>query len=179
MKVLARAMLIVPRAGVINTMKSIGQMVRRTVSRSSKKFTDLLRRLRTQRDRILKSRRVIKELEAALAAEKEKTQLARAQLCQLRVEQETLPERTGFMVSAFIPDGALSRLTDDKVEQFTRVIADALVLNAVKGIRRVNQRGNMTTMIFVPVGHMDKRTVMPVFESGGKYVVEDLQESGQ
>lgn len=104
---------------------------------------------------------------------------ARAQLCRLRAQQETIRDRTGFMVGAFIPSAvirALSGCPKSQVEAFKRRIVDTLVDNAVAGLFRVTAKGNPVAMIFEPVGEK-ARKVQPVFESDkdGKPYVEEHQ----
>lgn len=92
-------------------------------------------------------------------------QRARAQLCQLRVVQEKIHERLGYMVGAFIPEGTVAKLrtwTPEQREEFKRAVVDALVANALNGIVRINDRGRMVAMVFLP----------PDANTGGDKVLE-------
>lgn len=96
-------------------------------------------------------------------------QSARAQLAQLRVAQETVQDRTGFMVSAFIPQGVITQLNrrgeSAKRAFCTRVVA-ILTEHALKGIYRVSAKGKMVAMVFEPLGpNSDKRAISPIFET--------------
>lgn len=103
-------------------------------------------------------------------------QSARAQLCQLRVHQESVRGRTGFMVSAFVPTDVLTRLqkgTPQQRNNFQARVSKVLVEHALKGLFRVTSKGTMTAMIFEPLGAAsNKRIVSPVFETkDGEHVV--------
>lgn len=107
---------------------------------------------------------------------------ARAQLCRLRVVQETVRDRTGFMVGAFIPSGVLRALRQcpaDQIDSFKRRVMAPLVDHAVAGLFRVNAKGNLTAMVFEPVGDSENppRRVVPVFESDkdGQPVIEKFE----
>lgn len=80
---------------------------------------------------------------------------ARAMLLQLRVHQESVRQRTGYMVSAFIPSIAVEKLTalgEAKQKQFAGVVAEVLVNNALSGVLRRHQSTNkLTALIFEPV----------------------------
>lgn len=80
---------------------------------------------------------------------------ARAMLCQLRVHQESVRQRTGYMVSAFIPSGAVEKLIPlgpEKQKQFASVVAEVLVQNAIHGILKRSQATNkLTALIFDPL----------------------------
>ena len=96
-------------------------------------------------------------------------QSARAQLCRLRVQQETILDRTGFMVSAFIPERVLKQIREGTVPEqdaFRNRVLNALLNHALSGLFRVNKLGNLTAMIFEPLGvESNKRIVTPIFES--------------
>lgn len=59
------------------------------------------------------------------------------------------------MVSAFIPDVAVAKLTElgaDKQKQFAAVVAEVLVHNALKGIlKRSQATDKLTALIFEPL----------------------------
>lgn len=78
-------------------------------------------------------------------------QTARAMLMQLRVHQESVRHRTGYMVSAFIPEGVVKQISRDK-SKFVSVVAEALVNNAINGIlKRSAATSKLTALIFEPV----------------------------
>lgn len=118
----------------------------------------------------------IDEVNRALRTDEES---ARAQLCRLRAQQETIRDRTGFMVGAFIPSAVirvLSGCPKSQVEAFKRRIVDTLVEQTLAGLFRVTAKGNCVAMIFEPVGEK-ARKVQPVFESDkdGKPYIEQHQ----
>lgn len=96
---------------------------------------------------------------------------ARAMLCQLRVHQESVRQRTGYMVSAFIPSGAVEQLIPlgpEKQKQFASVVAEVLVQNAIHGILKRSQATNkLTALIFEPLtpGKQNVQLVGAVFET--------------
>lgn len=95
---------------------------------------------------------------------------ARAQLCQLRVAQEEVRGRIGWMVGCFIPDGAIKRLEhlgEQVKRDFKASIVDALVSNALNGIHRRTREGKLTAMLFVPIG--GDMTKVEIFERDEKY----------
>jgi len=97
-------------------------------------------------------------------------QRARAQLCQLRVTQEKIHERLGYMVGAFIPEGTVAKMRDwspEQREEFKRAVVDALVANALNGIVRINSRGQMVAMIFLPPDTPGDK-VLEIFETDVK-----------
>lgn len=102
-------------------------------------------------------------------------QRTRAQMCQLRVVQEKIHERLGYMVGAFIPEGTVAKLrswTPEQREEFKRAVVDALVANALNGVVRINSRGKMTAMVFLPPGVGGEileifETDLKQFEEGG------------
>lgn len=107
----------------------------------------------------------IAELEKRCAELDLSLQRARAQLCQLRVVQEKIHERIGYMVGAFIPEGTVARMrgwSAEQREEFKRAIVDALVANALNGMVRINARGRMVAMVFLP----------PDMAKGGDAVLE-------
>ena len=78
-------------------------------------------------------------------------QTARAMLMQLRVHQESVRRRTGYMVSAFIPQGVVEKIAHDKAK-FVSLVAEVLVNNAINGIlRRSAATNKLTALIFEPV----------------------------
>lgn len=80
---------------------------------------------------------------------------ARAMLLQLRVHQETVRHRTGYMVSAFIPQGVVEKLvhiSSDEQQRFVKTVAEVLVDNAMKGLYKRSQSTNkLTALIFEPI----------------------------
>lgn len=97
---------------------------------------------------------------------------ARAMLMQLRVHQESVRKRTGYMVSAFISDGVVTKLVElgaDKQKQFAAVVAEVLVSNAVNGILKRHQSTNkLTALIFEPItkqGQEHVQLVGGIFET--------------
>jgi hypothetical protein len=102
---------------------------------------------------------------------------ARALLMQLRVHQESVRGRTGFMVSAFVPTDVLERLQKGSPQQrlnFQMRVSKVLVEHALKGMFRVTSKGTMTAMIFEPLGpKSNKRIVSALFETkDGQRVIE-------
>lgn len=116
-------------------------------------------------------RNKIVELEHAL-------QRARAQLCQLRVVQEKIGDRIGYMVGAFIPEGTVAKMrgwTPEQREEFKRAVVDALVANALNGIVRINCRGRMVAMVFLPPDvAKGGDAVLEIFETD----VKQFEETG-
>lgn len=101
---------------------------------------------------------------------------ARAQLMQLRVHGESIRGRTGFMVSAFVPNDVLDRLvksTDAQKAAFRDRVAAELVSLALRGLFRVTQKGTMHAMIFEPLGpESNKRIASAIFETAdGKHEI--------
>lgn len=101
-------------------------------------------------------------------------QTARAMLMQLRVHQESVRHRTGYMVSAFIADGVIERLkilTPEYRAQFQTVVAEALVSNALAGIyKRSQATGKLTALIFEPISKRGQnvKLVGGIFETDNK-----------
>lgn len=97
----------------------------------------------------------VDSLHEVLAMRKMEESTARAMLFQLRVHQESVRRRTGYMVSAFIPDGAVTRLAElgeAKQKEFVTVVAEVLVNNALSGILKRHQSTNkLTALIFEPI----------------------------
>lgn len=97
----------------------------------------------------------VDSLHEDLARRAEDESTARAMLMQLRVHQESVRKRTGYMVSAFIPDGVVTKLAElgaDKQKQFAAAVAEVLVSNAVNGILKRHQSTNkLTALIFEPI----------------------------
>lgn len=80
-------------------------------------------------------------------------QTARAMLMQLRVHQESVRHRTGYMVSAFIPQGVVEKIALDRAK-FVALVAEVLVSNAINGIlKRSAATNKLTALIFEPVNH--------------------------
>lgn len=98
-------------------------------------------------------------------------QTARAMLMQLRVHQESIRHRTGYMVSAFIPQGVVEKLnsfTAGNRAKFVSVVAESLVNNALSGILRRNSATNkLTALIFEPITSMGQnvKLVGGIFET--------------
>lgn len=78
---------------------------------------------------------------------------ARAMLMQLRVHGMTdRAGRTGFGVTAFIPEETLSAIREkDVAVTFTRIVADELVRRALAGAHHVNSRGAVSALLFEPL----------------------------
>lgn len=97
----------------------------------------------------------VDSLHEVLAMRKMEESTARAMLMQLRVHQESVRRRTGYMVSAFIPDGVVTRLAElgeAKQKEFVTVVAEVLVNNALSGILKRHQSTNkLTALIFEPI----------------------------
>lgn len=150
---------------------SIAKSSRTTIVAAVSAVVDTLFFRRSLRRRLAKAKARIAELETDLERDEES---ARAQLLQLRVHQESVGNRTGFMVSAFIPQGVITRLsagTDTQRAAFHHNVAKVLVEYALKGVFRVSKQGNMVAMVFEPLGpKSNKRIVSPIFETAdGKH----------
>lgn len=81
-------------------------------------------------------------------------QTARAMLMQLRVHQESVRHRTGYMVSAFIPTGVIEKLIamPERCSDFRNVVASVLVGNALSGLFKRSQATNkLTALVFEPI----------------------------
>lgn len=96
---------------------------------------------------------------------------ARAMLCHLRVHQESVRQRTGYMVSAFIAQGVVGKLAvmgPEKQKQFASVVAEVLVQNAIHGILKRSQATNkLTALIFEPLtpGKQNVQLAGGIFET--------------
>lgn len=78
---------------------------------------------------------------------------ARAQLMQLRVwNSGSVHGRTGFMVSAFVPQEVIGKLIEkpERADVFVREVANVLVLSAVKGLVHQATQGEVNAIIFSP-----------------------------
>lgn len=104
---------------------------------------------------IAENARLKAEHDAALIAKDmalSEAAICRAQLMQLRVAQHNEGGRVGWMVSAFIPNEVLAKLTRDNVEDFISKIARLLVRQAIQGIFRVlPHSGKVFGLVFGPV----------------------------
>lgn len=134
------------------------------------------RKLRVQ---LAQANAIIHDLENDIQRDEES---ARAQLLQLRVHQESVGARTGFMVSAFIPTGVLERLNSGTAVArlvFRDRIAAILVEHALKGLFRVSKSGTMVAMVFEKLGPgSSKQIASPVFETkDGKRIIAPLANS--
>lgn len=82
-------------------------------------------------------------------------QTARSMLMQLRIHQESVRQRTGYMVSAFIAQGVVAKLAvmgPEKQKQFAAVVAEVLVHNALNGIlKRSAATSKLTALVFAPI----------------------------
>jgi hypothetical protein len=80
---------------------------------------------------------------------------ARACLAQLRVHGMTdNHHRTGYGVTAFIPEEVLNVLTKVDAQtriSFVRIVADELVRRALAGAHHVNSRGAISALLFEPL----------------------------
>lgn len=98
---------------------------------------------------------------------------ARAMLLQLRVHQESVRHRTGYMVSAFIPQGVIEKLvhmSTDEQQRFVKAVAEVLVSNAMSGIYKRSQSTNkLTALIFEPITKhgQEAKLVGGIFETDG------------
>ena len=115
-------------------------------------------------------------MESAEIAREKDEMSARAQLLALRVNPESVRGRTGFMISAFVPSDALTRLQkspDAAKIAFRDRIVSVLVEHALKGLFRVTSHGTMHDIIFEPLGSKsNKRIASGVFETkDGKHKV--------
>lgn len=99
---------------------------------------------------------------------------ARAMLMQLRVHQESVRRRTGYMVSAFIPLGVVEQLIhlgSDQQRCFVQAVAEVLVNNAVNGIYKRSQATNkLTALIFEPISKHGQNVALVggIFETDEK-----------
>lgn len=150
---------------------SIAKSFRTRIAAAVSAVVDTLFFRRKLKFQLAQANAIIADLEADLQRDEES---ARAQLLQLRVHQESVGNRTGFMVSAFIPQGVIARLsagTDTQRAAFHHNVAKVLVEYALKGIFRVSKQGNMVAMVFEPLGPgSNKRIASPIFETAdGKH----------
>lgn len=95
------------------------------------------------------------EVNEEIAALKKQIENLRAQLMHLRVHQQNptgVRGRTGWMVSAFIPDSVLSALRrrPEGLQDFITLVAHALVSNAINRILFVSNKGEVSALIFTP-----------------------------
>lgn len=111
-----------------------------------------------------------RKLEAESKRLKLEIQNLRAHLMELRVSNESPKEGAiGWMVSAFVPESAVSylRAHPESVAEYTRLVAEALVSNAVKKVLRLSKCGKIQALIFEPVTRLDQKVVRtrPWFEA--------------
>jgi hypothetical protein len=78
---------------------------------------------------------------------------ARACLMQLRVHGMSDGRgRTGYGVTAFIPEEVLSEIRNARMAKiFTQIVADELVRRALAGAHLVNSRGAISALLFEPL----------------------------
>lgn len=108
---------------------------------------------------------------------------ARAMLMQLRVHQESVRRRTGYMVSAFVPQGAVEKLIHlgaDDQHKFVQAVAEVLVSSAMNGIyKRSQATGKLTALIFEPVSKRGQniQLVGGIFETDQQPVFVPLSDN--
>lgn len=92
---------------------------------------------------------------------------ARACLCQLRVMQMNVRGRTGYGVTAFITQEVLERLRTDSQErrlQFRDAVFTSLLERALAGMWHINSRGNISAVLFAPLGSAKEGICGAVFD---------------
>jgi hypothetical protein len=109
----------------------------------------------------------------------------RAHLMELRVSNESPRGAIGWMVSAFVPDSAVAALQEkpERIADFQKVVAEALVANALRGILKLNKEGKCQALIFEPAQQKVLKS-RPWFESdtngvsliGAKLLAEEAEE---
>lgn len=104
----------------------------------------------------------------------------RQQVVQLRVSNDDPASmgRIGWQVSAWIPQEVVDKMRAGEnlnhpdhmsVRQWVEHIAHTLVIQAIKGIFRVNAKGNMTALVFEPLSlESNKRVLSCWFEGDEK-----------
>lgn len=92
---------------------------------------------------------------------------ARACLCQLRVMQMNVRGRTGYGVTAFIPNEVLERLRIDEAQRvpFRDAVFTALLERALGGMWHINSRGNISAILFAPKGSAKEGICGAVFDA--------------
>lgn len=99
----------------------------------------------------------------------EEIQNLRAHLMELRVAQEDVKGEIGWMVSAYVPDSVVKHLQQhpERVAEFTRLVADALVDNAIKRILKIDRSGKVQALIFENVKNPNQQIIRcrPWFEA--------------
>lgn len=94
-----------------------------------------------------------------------------AELAQLRVHGMSVRQRTGYGVTAFIPEGIVDKIKVDAGLRaaFIKMVAESLVESAVSGLLNINSRGKVSALIFEHERDSDGKYVaskaMHVFDS--------------
>lgn len=127
----------------------------------------------------------IVELELKLREKEFEISHLRAHLMELRVAQEADRQgAVGWMVSAFVPDSAIKalRAKPEMIPDYVKLVAEALVSNAVQGIIRIDSRGKVSAMIFEHVTNPKQQVIRcrPIFETDNEHsAAVDLKEAKQ
>lgn len=119
-------------------------------------LTDSHNQLKFANARIASMEAKLDEYSRAVTMQSYDDNTARACLCQLRVMQmNNARGRTGYGVTAFIPNEVIARLSTDTPErliQFRDAVFTSLFERAVRGMWHINSRGNISAILFAPVG---------------------------
>jgi hypothetical protein len=92
---------------------------------------------------------------------------ARAALMQLRVMQMSAHGRTGYGVTAFIPNEVLEKVRNDSTQQalLRQTVAITLIQRALAGMWHLNSRGNISAVLFAPKGAAKEGICGAVFDA--------------
>lgn len=73
-----------------------------------------------------------------------------AEFMQLRVHGMSVRQRTGYGVTAFIPEGVVDKIKSDAGMRaaFTKMVAESLVESAVSGLLNINSRDKVSAILF-------------------------------
>lgn len=122
-------------------------------SQREQKIADSEGRVYRMERGMLKARLDGYERETTLRSYDENT--ARAALMQLRVMQMNTGGRTGYGVTAFIPEEVIKTLNvadSDRIAAFSKLVFDVLLQRALAGMFHINSRGNISAILFAPLG---------------------------
>jgi len=136
------------------------------MARNARYIRDIEVMLRRKDHELLKLQHAYDEIEQELRKMEFDEASARAQLMQLRVHGMSIEGRTGYAVTAFIPEEVNTQIRNSHKEVqsgFIQVIACELVGRALKQLWNVNSRGAVSAMVFNHLG--DRSEAMPIFDS--------------
>ena len=150
------------------------------MARNARYIRDIEVMLRRKDHELLKLQHAYDEIEQELRKMEFDEASARAQLMQLRVHGMSIEGRTGYAVTAFIPEEVNERMRNSHKEvqnSFAHVIALELVSRALKQLWNVNSRGAVSATIFNHLG--DRSEAMPIFDSDRRRLYAHESETGQ